>query len=336
MDNLPLNPPPRLWDSRRPRFGVAAQSLKVQWLRMGLDGGQPRWRRGRSWVWGLAIAALGLGGVPQALAQGGTSAPGSPGGTAGAGVRLVRPDLNVGDRGTEVLELQAVLVLMGFYGGAVDGIYGETTRSAVAAFQQAAGLGPTGVMTAPTWDRLFPPGATLAGLGITGSIANGAPPNPTPSGVPTGSSVPAPPPTTAAAFPVPPAASNPPPGEASSAPGSSPSTPNPNTNRNPQGDDPGQANTAGTPEPETGKAPEAETPNQPQEVGVTVLRKGMRGSAVEALQSRLQDLDFYQGGVDGDFGEQTETAVKAFQSAEGLEPDGVVGGATWDVLLNKP
>jgi peptidoglycan hydrolase-like protein with peptidoglycan-binding domain len=31
----------------------------------------------------------------------------------------------------------------------------------------------------------------------------------------------------------------------------------------------------------------------------------------------------------------TEEAVKAAQKRYGLEPDGVVGGATWEVLLRR-
>ncbi|MEG2347965.1 MAG: peptidoglycan-binding protein, partial [Cetobacterium sp.] len=37
-------------------------------------------------------------------------------------------------------------------------------------------------------------------------------------------------------------------------------------------------------------------------------------------------------GVDGDFGGGTESAVKAFQRANGLDDDGIVGGNTWKAL----
>jgi hypothetical protein len=61
--------------------------------------------------------------------------------------------------------------------------------------------------------------------------------------------------------------------------------------------------------------------------GNRLLRRGVRGRAVEALQELL-----LQGGqrvqVDGDFGPGTERAVRAVQAAQGLLVDGVVGGGT--------
>lgn len=64
--------------------------------------------------------------------------------------------LKIGSQGEAVIELQAVLVLMGYYNGEVDGIYAENTAEAVKKFQQSAGLNPDGVAGEDTWDRLFP------------------------------------------------------------------------------------------------------------------------------------------------------------------------------------
>ena len=69
--------------------------------------------------------------------------------------------------------------------------------------------------------------------------------------------------------------------------------------------------------------------------GVPILRIGMRGSEVVKLQERLKRLGFLNGDVDGDFGASTEAAVKAAQQRYGLQPDGVAGGATWDVLMRR-
>lgn len=61
------------------------------------------------------------------------------------------------------------------------------------------------------------------------------------------------------------------------------------------------------------------------------LRKGSRGEAVTALQRALLSLG-YAIAVDGIFGSQSEAAVKQFQSARGLEADGVVGAITQAAL----
>ena len=40
--------------------------------------------------------------------------------------------------------------------------------------------------------------------------------------------------------------------------------------------------------------------------------------------------------ADGDFGSQTDGAVKSFQRSGGLTDDGVVGGRTWGALVGRP
>ena len=49
---------------------------------------------------------------------------------------------------------------------------------------------------------------------------------------------------------------------------------------------------------------------------------------VEKLQARLQELGYYTGAVDGDFGENTEKAFKQFQKNAGLYVDGIAGNDT--------
>ncbi|MEI6369388.1 MAG: peptidoglycan-binding domain-containing protein [Nostocales cyanobacterium ELA608] len=71
-------------------------------------------------------------------------------------VKINRPSLNLGSQGERVTELQAALKLLGFYSGAVDGIYQQSTIIAVAQFQQAAGLNPSGNVDNITWQKLFP------------------------------------------------------------------------------------------------------------------------------------------------------------------------------------
>ncbi|NLJ78763.1 MAG: hypothetical protein GX329_05315 [Tissierellia bacterium] len=59
-----------------------------------------------------------------------------------------------------------------------------------------------------------------------------------------------------------------------------------------------------------------------------LLRRGSRGSQVSTLQSRLNQLGYNSGSVDGIFGNLTYNAVVRFQRAQKLVVDGIVGPAT--------
>lgn len=159
---------------------------------------------------------------------------------------IARPVLTIGNQGTAVSELQAALKLLGYYSGAVDGVYGETTAQAVTRFQQAAGIAADGVAGADTWNRLLPTTSPTPPIAVTPTPA----PTPPPSSDPT----------------------------------------------------------------------------------LPILREGMRGAAVSQLQERLRSLGFYQGAIDGVFGSLTTTAVISAQQKFKLDPDGVVGQATWSAL----
>jgi hypothetical protein len=62
------------------------------------------------------------------------------------------------------------------------------------------------------------------------------------------------------------------------------------------------------------------------------LRIGSMGEAVKLLQTRL-NAHGASLTVDGGFGLKTDLAVRAFQTATGLKPDGAVGPVTWGKLL---
>jgi N-acetylmuramoyl-L-alanine amidase len=64
----------------------------------------------------------------------------------------------------------------------------------------------------------------------------------------------------------------------------------------------------------------------------TSLREGSRGTAVVELQTRLQELRYDVGSIDGIFGSSTKHAVVAFQKVNGLERDGIVGSRTHAAL----
>lgn len=59
------------------------------------------------------------------------------------------------------------------------------------------------------------------------------------------------------------------------------------------------------------------------------LREGMKGAAVRELQDELRRLRHFAGRADGIFGPRTLAAVLAFQAAEGIATDGIVGPVTW-------
>jgi N-acetylmuramoyl-L-alanine amidase len=164
-------------------------------------------------------------------------------------ITILRPLLRSGSRGAEVTELQAVLKLLGYYEGSVNGFYGDTTIAAVSRFQQAAGLTKDGIVGTATWDRLFPP--AISDL---------------------------------------------------------PATPFPAA--------PTQPKTAA-----------------PSTIDFPTLRMGTQGTAVTRLQERLKAIGVLEGAIDGVFGSETQSAVKAAQAKFGLEPDGIVGGATWSALM---
>ena len=62
------------------------------------------------------------------------------------------------------------------------------------------------------------------------------------------------------------------------------------------------------------------------------LKRGSSGERVTALQQKLKNLGYYTGTVDGDYGDGTVKAVKAFQSRNGLTADGVAGEATLKLI----
>jgi hypothetical protein len=64
------------------------------------------------------------------------------------------------------------------------------------------------------------------------------------------------------------------------------------------------------------------------------LRRNSRGPDVITLQGALATIGMGVL-VTGNFEETTENAVKAFQRRAGLEPDGIVGRATWHAFTRE-
>lgn len=63
-----------------------------------------------------------------------------------------------------------------------------------------------------------------------------------------------------------------------------------------------------------------------------ILKSGAAGDKVRELQHRLQQLDWFDGVITPDYGQQTAVAVQGFQGKRGLAATGEVDQKTWDVL----
>lgn len=213
-------------------------------------------------------------------------------------ITINRPVLKVGSQGTDVSELQAALKLLGYFAGNVDGFYGESTASAVSRFQQASGLNADGIAGVATWNRLFPSvGAATTPARVSSSRQTAA--NKPNSGFPVPSSL-----------------------QRTNNRDTRIIVPTTVEPVNPR-------NTTITPTTSVSTAVNPET----NVVSLPILKLGMRGPAIVQLQERLRSLGFFSSSSDGVFGDVTQTAVKAVQEKYNLEPDGIVGAATWGVLL---
>ena len=229
--------------------------------------------------------------------------------------------LKLGTSGVEVRKLQARLAELGYYAGGVDGVYGETTASAVKAFQRANGLSGDGQAGAQTQSKLYANTARYASspvatadpdatrtltLGMTGNdvyalqerlielrylsgVADGV------FGAETQAAL--------VAF---------------------------QKNNNLTAD--GNAGSA-TLKKLAGscKAANRVTPT-PAPAGTVTLREGDEGENVYILQAYLFELGYYTGRIDGRFSAETTEAVKAFQRSNGLTADGIAGKSTQSKL----
>jgi len=85
------------------------------------------------------------------------------------------PRLAVGARGHDVQRAQTIFVMMKALGfDQIDGVFGPVTKSAVAAFQEGAGVAADGVIGDETWGRLpADPDTPVLRRGSTGDAVRG-------------------------------------------------------------------------------------------------------------------------------------------------------------------
>ncbi|MBR2877263.1 MAG: spore cortex-lytic enzyme [Clostridia bacterium] len=60
----------------------------------------------------------------------------------------------------------------------------------------------------------------------------------------------------------------------------------------------------------------------------TLSKIGSRGAEVRKVQTKLRELGFYNGSVDGIYGVGTQRAVRRFQASVGINVDGIAGPKT--------
>lgn len=68
---------------------------------------------------------------------------------------------------------------------------------------------------------------------------------------------------------------------------------------------------------------------------LSLSKYGSSGSEVRSIQTRLTELGYFSGKIDGIFGNQTKNAVIKFQKDYGLTADGIVGSNTLKALRLK-
>jgi peptidoglycan hydrolase-like protein with peptidoglycan-binding domain len=61
-------------------------------------------------------------------------------------------------------------------------------------------------------------------------------------------------------------------------------------------------------------------------------RMAIRMPTAKEIQIALKNAGFYEGEIDGKIGSKTKEAIIKFQEAKGINPDGVVGSRTWQIL----
>ncbi|HWQ59036.1 MAG TPA: peptidoglycan-binding protein [Clostridia bacterium] len=207
--------------------------------------------------------------------------------------------LRRGDTGSDVKVAQTALTRAGYDPGPIDGVFGAKTESAVIQFQSTVGVTQDGVIGPATWAYLEPfamePNPEVLRIGSRGEMVRAL-----------------------------------------------------QTALKASGNDPGAIDgifgqktkaaleafqkKAGIPV--TGVADAITWLSIAPYLDYTnvVLRRGSTGMYVMILQSALINACFNPGVIDGIFGTKTQAAVVAFQKANNLTADGIVGPKTWAAL----
>ena len=77
------------------------------------------------------------------------------------------------------------------------------------------------------------------------------------------------------------------------------------------------------------------TPEPVYTIPGSTVKSGSEGQDARAVQKRLKELGYFRSVVDGLFGKASVKALKAFQEKNGLEPDGIAGKGTYEILFSS-
>ena len=251
---------------------------------------------------------------------------------ATAGTTSAYRSLDLNDTGSDVLAVQRKLQELGYYDGELTGTYGNLTKEAVRQYQKQNGLGADGIAGEKTQTKLLgEAGSTTSTTTVTTTLREGSSGNDVLTlqqklkdlGYYTGELT-----------------------------GNYGSLTKEAVRLYQRANDLGSDGIAGpktlsklNATPSTGAgSTTGTTPGGTTSSGVTdesnkvtnqVLRYGDRGDVVRNLQQRLKDLGYLAGSADGVFGQATETALRSFQTSNGLDADGIAGSKTQTVLYSS-
>ena len=278
--------------------------------------------------------------APAYSASSATATPSSGSNTAAGYSTLVR-----GDSGDNVRRLQSRLKELGYLSGSADGSFGGQTESAVKAFQRALGLTQSGVASSSLQEKLFSASAPAAAVTVTAAPtqapATAKPVSPTPTPNNTGYS------------------------ELTYGMKNSLAVQNMQNRLKALGYFTAQCtgnyysqtteavklfqkavglSATGTATVETqillyaSNAPAYDSATAAPTTAPTgtyvVLQKGSRGTEVTNLQKRLITLGWSSSSADGIYGNNTVSAVKAFQAAVGYEQNGIASVELQTILFS--
>jgi len=82
------------------------------------------------------------------------------------------------------------------------------------------------------------------------------------------------------------------------------------------------------------ESPLPSAPSSPAAQDLPDLAPGSEGQFVTQLQTMLQELDYYDAAIDGQYGASTAEAVAEFQQAVGITAEGRVNAETWERLIS--